>query len=129
MRKRQTDAERLIWSKLRDRQLAGYKFRRQELLGHYIADFVCFEAKLVVELDGGQHGEQLEYDAERSNYLNRVGFRVARFWNNEVLKESEAVLECIRLELIKFPLPQGFIPFRVEGHGEGIDNNDEHTSL
>jgi very-short-patch-repair endonuclease len=71
---------------------------------------------LVVELDGGQHGEQVEYDATRSGYLNGLGFKVLRFWNNDVLMETESVLESIRLELCKFPLPQG------EGQGEGINN-------
>jgi len=107
LRKRQTDAERLLWSRLRNRQLAGCKFRRQQLIGDYIVDFICLEPKLVVELDGGQHSEQVEYDSKRSNFLNRFGFKVLRFWNNDVLNEVESVLECILLELNKSPLPQG----------------------
>ena len=82
-------------------------------MGVYIVDFICLEPKLIVELDGGQHGEQFQYDAERSRYLNRLGFKVLRFWNNDVLRDTESVLEYIRLELINFPLPQG------EGQGEG----------
>jgi len=113
LRKRQTDAERLLWFKLRSRQLAGYKFRRQQTMGVYIVDFICLEAKLIIELDGGQHGTQLEYDAKRSGYLNRLGFKVLRFWNNDVLQNTDSVLEFIRLELIKSPLPPG------EGQGEG----------
>jgi len=99
LRVRQTDAERLLWSRLRNRQFAGYKFRRQEVIGIYIADFVCLEAKLIIELDGGQHNEQIDYDAERSGYLIRLGFKVLRFWNNDVLQNTDAVLEHIRLEL------------------------------
>jgi very-short-patch-repair endonuclease len=107
LRKRQTDAERFLWRRLRARQLGGYKFRRQELLDPYIVDFVCLESKLIVELDGGQHSEQLEYDAERSSYLSRLGFKVLRFWNHDVLRNIEPVLEWIRLELTKSPLPKG----------------------
>jgi very-short-patch-repair endonuclease len=76
-------------------------------MGVYIVDFVCLEPKLIIELDGGQHGTQIEYDAKRSSYLNSLGFKVLRFWNNDVLQDIDAVLEFIRLELIKSPLPQG----------------------
>ena len=113
LRLRQTDAERLLWSKLRNRRFAGYKFRRQEIIGNYIVDFICLAAKLIVELDGGHHGQQIEYDVMRSRYLNTLGFKVLRFWNHDVLQNSDAVLEYIRIELIKFPLPPG------EGQGEG----------
>jgi very-short-patch-repair endonuclease len=113
LRKRQTDAERLLWYRLRSRQLAGYKFRRQQAMGVYIVDFICLESKLIIELDGGQHATQIEYDAKRSSYLNSHGFKVLRFWNNDVLQDIDAVLEFIRLELIKSPLPSG------EGQGEG----------
>jgi len=113
LRARQTDAERLLWSRLRNRYFADYKFRRQEVMGVYIVDFICLEAKLIIELDGGQHSTQIDYDAERSGYLNRLGFKVLRFWNNDVLQNTDAVLENIRLELIKSPLPPG------EGQGEG----------
>ena len=107
LRSNQTDAERLLWSRVKNRQLGRCKFRRQQIIGSYIVDFVCLEPRLVVELDGGQHGQQVEYDTERSKYLNQLGFRVLRFWNNEVLKETEAVLEYILLELTKFSLPPG----------------------
>ena len=113
LRKRQTDAERLLWSRLRSRQLARFKFRRQQTMGVYIIDFISLEAMLIIELDGGQHATQLEYDAKRSGYLNRLGFKVLRFWNNDVLQDIDAVLEFIRLELIKSTLPPG------EGQGEG----------
>ncbi len=113
LRKRQTDAERLLWYRLRSRQLARFKFRRQQVMGAYIVDFICLEPKLIIELDGGQHNWRIAYDAERSKYLNRLGFKVLRFWNNDVLQDIDAVLEFIRLELIKSPLPPG------EGQGEG----------
>ena len=99
LRVRQTDAERLLWSRLRNRQFAGYKFRRQEVIGAYIADIVCLEAKLIIELDGGHHAMQSADDAERTIYLNRLGYKVLRFWNNDVLCNTEGVLERIRLEL------------------------------
>lgn len=120
LRVRQTDAERLLWSRLRNHRFAGYKFRRQEGIGGYIVDFVCLDTKLIIELDGGQHSAQIEYDSERSRYLSRLGFMVLRFWNNDVLQNTESVLECIRTETIKSPLPQGpRCPLRVEGQGEG----------
>ena len=90
-----TDAEKLLWRHLRNRELGGYKFRRQRPVGPYIVDFVCLEKKLVVEIDGGQHAGQVELDAERSDYLKEKGYRVMRFWNNEVLKETESVLTVI----------------------------------
>ena len=90
-----TDAEALLWSRLRDRRLAGHKFRRQRPIGPYFADFACLDAKLVVELDGGQHVEAAEYDAARTLTMEREGFRVLRFWNNEVLTQTDAVCEQI----------------------------------
>ena len=83
-----------MWQFLRLRQLDGFRFRRQVPIGHYIADFACVEAKLVVELDGGQHQDS-EHDVRRDAELVRQGFRVLRFWNNQVLQETEAVLEQI----------------------------------
>ena len=95
LRKRMTDAERLLWRHLRNRELGGYKFRRQYPLGPYIIDFICLEKNVVIEVDGGQHGENEELDIQRSAYLNKMGYRVFRFWNNEVLQETEAVLNTI----------------------------------
>jgi very-short-patch-repair endonuclease len=97
LRRGQTDAERKVWSRLRDRQLAGHKFRRQVVLGPFIVDFVCFDAQLVVELDGGQHGGagQLSYDEKRTVWLEGEGFRLLRFWNNEVTDKLEGVLATI----------------------------------
>ena len=95
LRKNMTDAERLLWQHLRNRELGGYKFRRQRPIGPYIVDFVCLEKRLVVEVDGGQHAGQVELDTKRSGYLKEKGYRVMRFWNNEVLQETESVLAVI----------------------------------
>jgi adenine-specific DNA-methyltransferase len=95
LRQTPTDAEALLWYHLRDRRLAGHKFRRQRPIGPYIADFVCLDAGLVVELDGGQHVEAAAYDARRTRFIEAQGHRVLRFWNGEVLTRIEAVLERI----------------------------------
>ncbi|MBC2711708.1 MAG: endonuclease domain-containing protein [Desulfosarcina sp.] len=95
LRKTQTDAERRLWQLLRNRSLAGHKFRRQHPVGPYICDFVCIDRQLVIEVDGGQHAARIEQDKERSAYLESRGYRVVRFWNHEVLAQTEAVLERI----------------------------------
>ena len=97
LRRKATDAEARLWSHLRARQLSGFKFRRQHPIGSYIVDFYCHEAALVVELDGGGHAQELqgEYDVERSLWLESRGLRVIRFWNNEVLRNIEGVVEQI----------------------------------
>jgi len=95
LRKRMTDAERLLWRHLRNRELGGWKFRRQYPVGTFIVDFICVEKNIVIEVDGGQHAENEEQDLQRSAYLNKMGYRVLRFWNNEVLQETEAVLTAI----------------------------------
>jgi very-short-patch-repair endonuclease len=95
LRKRLTDAERLLWRHLRNRELGGWKFRRQYPVGPHIVDFICVEKNVVIEVDGGQHTENKEEDLQRSAYLNKMGYRVFRFWNNQVLQETEAVLEAI----------------------------------
>lgn len=100
LRRRLTNAERLLWTHLRNKQLAGCKFRRQQAIGHYIVDFVCFEKKLVIEVDGGQHAVEKQKDQIRDSWLETQGFRVLRFWNNEVLKNIEGVTDAIRRELI-----------------------------
>ena len=91
LRRNMTDAERKLWSLLRNRQVEGFKFRRQHAFENYILDFVCLEKKIVVEVDGGQHQESRAEDGIRTNVLEKAGFRVLRFWNNEVLQEFEAV--------------------------------------
>jgi len=100
LRKQQTDAEKLLWSQLRNRQLEGCKFRRQQPIGPYIADFLSLEPKLIIELDGGQHTEQQDEDSKRTRYLQVLGYRVLRFWNQEVLNDLDAVLEAIRIAIV-----------------------------
>ena len=95
LRKSLTDAERVLWNILRNRQVLGYRFRRQAPIGPYIVDFVCFENRLVIEVDGGQHVEQADYDADRTGWLEGAGYRVMRFWNNQVLEEREAVRDAV----------------------------------
>ena len=99
LRRDQTEAERRLWERLRARQLSGFKFRRQHPIGRFIVDFCCQEYGIVVELDGGQHAVQFEADHIRSEFLARRGYRVLRFWNNEVLENIEAVLQQITLSL------------------------------
>lgn len=99
-----TDAENRLWRQLRGKQIAGFKFRRQHPFGDYILDFVCLEAELVVEVDGGQHMQTTAEDAERDRRLEATGFRVLRFWNNQVLNEMEGVLETI-LAALRNPSP------------------------
>ena len=91
-----------MWRHLRGGQLNGYKFRRQEQVGTFIVDFVCFEKRLIVEADGGHHAAQRDKDEERTAWLKSRGFRVLRFWNNEILTNSEGVMERIR-EYLDFP--------------------------
>lgn len=112
LRHDQTDAERTLWSRLRNRGLLGRKFRRQHEIGPYVADFVCTDAWLVVELDGGQHLDQIGYDARRTRWLEQEGYRVLRFWNDDILKNLDGVLEQIVRVLLDTaphpnPLPGG----------------------
>ena len=95
LRDNMTDAELRLWHCLRTRQMDGFKFRRQHPFGDYILDFVCLEAMLVIEVDGGQHGEHMERDAARTATLMSAGFRVLRFWNNEIFHDVEAVKDSI----------------------------------
>jgi len=99
LRNQSTDAERLLWRHLRRQQLGGFRFRRQFPVGRYIADFMCVEAALVIELDGGQHNDQSMRDRYRDAVIEGKGCRVLRFWNNQVFEETEAVLEVILKEL------------------------------
>ena len=95
LRKRLTDTERLLWSKIRAKQIDGCKFRRQSPIGKYIVDFVCHEKRLIIELDGGQHSENIEADRQRDKWLGEQGYKILRFWNNEVLTNIDGVLEVI----------------------------------
>ena len=107
MREAPTDAEKRLWFCLRDRRLGGFKFRRQHPMGSYIADFICIEAGIIIELDGGQHAEdeQRKRDAQRTSFFESQGFRVLRFWNHDVLARTEAVLETILDALENAPHP------------------------
>ncbi|MDD2365259.1 MAG: endonuclease domain-containing protein [Desulfuromonadaceae bacterium] len=96
LRNNATDAERLLWQQLRNRQVEGVKFRRQQPIESYIVDFVCFDKKVIIELDGGQHSENRDYDMQRDSCLTSNGFTVLRFWNNDVIENIEGVLEVIR---------------------------------
>jgi very-short-patch-repair endonuclease len=96
LRKRPTNAEQLLWKQLRLKQIEGFKFRRQQPIDNYIVDFICFERRIVIEVDGGQHATQNKDDAIRDTYLRQQGFHVLRFWNNEVLQNINGVLEVIR---------------------------------
>jgi len=99
LRRESTDAERRLWRVLQNRGLGGVKFRRQLPIGRYIADFASVEAKLIVELDGGQHHDQADYDARRSGDLEIAGWRVVRFWNTDVMENLDGVADAILAEL------------------------------
>jgi very-short-patch-repair endonuclease len=105
LRKSPTDAARRLWQHLRLRQLGGHKFRRQHPLGQYLVDFICLEIRLIIEIDGGQHNAQDDYDAERSAWIENQGFCVLRFWNDQVFREIEAVKEVIWRALAQCPPP------------------------
>ena len=110
MRRVSTDAERRFWWAVRDRRLGGHKFKRQLLVGRYIVDFACLEAKLIVELDGGQHAQQTVYDTVRDAYLTARGFQVLRFWNTEFLTNQDSVLETLLCQLDSPPHPNPLPP-------------------
>ncbi|MGV8854570.1 MAG: endonuclease domain-containing protein [Devosia sp.] len=104
LRQDASDAERKLWSRLRNRQLLDYKFVRQQPVGRYIADFACRDADLIIELDGGQHALSTT-DADRTAALAEHGYRVIRFWNSDVLGNLDGVLETIASHLSKAPSP------------------------
>lgn len=95
LRKNSTDTEALLWSYLRGKRFEGIKFKRQAPLGVYIVDFVCYEKKLIIECDGSQHFDQRGYDQKRDTWLKAQGFKILRFWNQEVLQDREEFLEMI----------------------------------
>jgi very-short-patch-repair endonuclease len=111
LRQNATDAERLLWRKLRFWQIDGLKFRRQQPLGQYIVDFVCLEKRLVIEVDGGQHAENANYDTQRDDWLRDQGFAVLRFWNHDVLKNitdvTERIFQTLQSTPYLNPSPQG----------------------
>jgi very-short-patch-repair endonuclease len=116
LRKRPIDVEMLLWRYLRAKQMEGLKFRRQQPIGRYIVNFACFEKKIVIEVDGGQHAVERRKDTERDEWLRRQGFNVLRFWNNEVLTNTQGVLEIIRISCLSHP-PLNPLPSR-EGKRE-----------
>ena len=119
LRSNSTDAERRFWGMARNRQLAGYKFVRQFLIGPYIADFACREAALVVELDGGQHSENVRDDV-RTAYINAQGYSLLRFWNNDVLNNLESVQEAVLSALALNPSPNlRYAPATLSPQGRG----------
>ena len=116
LRNNMSDAEQALWHLLRGHQICGLKFRRQHPFDDFILDFVCLENKLVIEVDGGQHGGRAEYDENRTQILQAAGFRVLRFWNNEVLKEIESVKEKIWLAVQEVqPHPPPNLPLERGG--------------
>jgi very-short-patch-repair endonuclease len=108
LRKRSTLPEGKLWALLRSRRFIGFRFRRQVPIGPYIADFVCYGRRLVIELDGSQHADNLAYDNRRDAELNRRGFRVLRIWNGQFAQDEQAVIEGI---LAALQQPTGLEPF------------------
>ena len=101
LRKNSTIQERRLWNLLKNRQFHNLKFKRQQPIGNYIVDFICKEAKIIIEIDGGQHNEpeNIEYDKTRTEYLNTLGYKVIRFWNNEIYENIEGVVLRLKEEI------------------------------
>jgi very-short-patch-repair endonuclease len=132
LRNNATDAERRLWSHLRDRRLGGHKFSRQMSVGPFVCDFLCRERGLVVELDGGQHAERAVQDKRRTAFLNAEGLTVLRFWNNDVFEDMDGVLELILVKLEELlpkfarpplPLAGGEEPRSGEGVGPAYETS------
>ena len=119
LRQNMTQAERRIWQILRSHQMKEYKFRREVPIGRYIADFVCHEARLIVEINGGQHDRSAPREAERSGFLQNEGYRILRFWNNEVLANRDGVHETIANELGRIT-PTQTLPHQGGGFPDGV---------
>ena len=120
LRRETTDAERKLWRALRNRQLDGAKFRRQQPIGPFIADFVCQERRLIIEADGGQHSESLN-DARRTAFLESKGYRVLRFWNNDILRNVDGVAQIIAT-VLSTPHPAQAAPESPSpSRGEGLN--------
>ena len=109
LRRALTPAESALWTRIRGRQLGGFKFVRQEPIDRYYVDFVCRERSLIIELDGGQHSERLK-DKQRDSDLCALGYRVIRIWNNDVIENLDGVLQTLLSELEKQPLPPTLSP-------------------
>ena len=110
LRRRPTEAEKFMWRYLKSRQLEGLKFRRQEPIGNYVVDFVCYEKKIIVEIDGGQHC--VERDGNRDRWLESQNFKILRFWNTEVLKNAQGVWEVIRKNCLSCDSPSPAPPVK-----------------
>ena len=119
LRRRPTDAERRLWARLRDRRLLGVRFARQVPIGPYIVDFCCREQRLIVELDGGQHATRADYDAGRTAFLEGLGYRVLRFWDNEALRNTDGVLQRIAQALSSAQTRPSPRPSPQRGEGDG----------
>jgi very-short-patch-repair endonuclease len=109
LRKQQTPQEVRVWSRLRDRQFLGYKFRRQVPLGRYVVDFYCPEKKLVLEIDGGHHMQQQTQDQQREDLLKSQGYQILRFWNSDIEQNLEGVFEKI-MQVLQSPSPPSPLP-------------------
>lgn len=123
LRKNMTAAETTLWYHLRAHRLQGFKFKRQKPVGQFIVDFVCMEHRIVIEVDGGQHLDEAQYDQARDEWLRRRGFEVLRFWNHEVMGNLEGVLEAIHMALRSRTLSPGPSPARGRGENEGANDN------
>jgi very-short-patch-repair endonuclease len=120
LRSNPTEAEQRLWSILRNKRLADYKFKRQAVIDHYIVDFINFEHRLIIEADGSQHAESA-YDLRRDAYLKSQNFTMLRFWNNDVLARTDAVVEAI-WNALQSPLPSAALrlpPSPARGEGPG----------
>jgi very-short-patch-repair endonuclease len=111
----QTEAEQRLWYHLRAHRFMQMKFKRQKPIGPFIVDFICHESNLIIEVDGGQHQDNFEYDQRRDAWLTGQGYIVLRFWNNDVLQQTESVLEAIRLVMQRAPSPPTPLPQAGEG--------------
>ncbi|MDR3425606.1 MAG: DUF559 domain-containing protein [Alphaproteobacteria bacterium] len=120
MRHDPTEAEQRLWSVLRNKQLQDYKFRRQHPIGSYIADFACLSHRLVVEADGGQHADNV-FDEKRTTDLERWGWQVVRFWNSDILGNTEGVFETL-LKIIKDRHVSPYMPPMLELIGDNVDD-------
>ena len=121
LRRNMTDAENRIWYYLRNRRLAGYKFVREHVIGPFIADFVCREKKLVIEIDGSQHMDAVEYDEMRTKYLKDRGYQVLRIWNHEVFENIEGVTDHILNILDTVPSQSPSSPTLLPQREKGAD--------
>ena len=122
MRKQLTEAERRLWNMLRDRRFSAFKFRRQVPIGGFIADFVCYDARLIIEADGGQHCESAA-DARRTAWLESQCFRVLRFWNHEILSQPRDVMDRL-FAALNSPSPRSAAPSRPLPRGEREESAD-----